>query len=63
MTLRIENNYQLLDIGGMKFAVESFDNRTFDVSNSETGARIGAVAANTDDDLLDQITALIASLN
>lgn len=63
MTLRIENNYQLLDIGGRKFAVESFDNRMLDVSGSETGARIGSVTANTDDDLLDQVTALIASLN
>lgn len=59
MTLRIENNYQLLDIGGRKFAIESFDNRTFDVSNSETGARLGSVTANTDDDLLDQVTVLI----
>lgn len=59
MTLRIENNYQLLDIGGRKFAIESFDNQTFDISDSETGVRIGSVTANTDDDLLDQITALV----
>ncbi|TAN51636.1 MAG: hypothetical protein EPN26_08830 [Rhodospirillales bacterium] len=63
MTLQIENNYQLLDIGGMKFAVESFDNRTFDVADSETGARIGSVTANSDDDLLDKVTALISGMD
>lgn len=63
MTVRIENNYQLLDIGGWTFAVESFDNRTFDILDSETSAWIGAVTASTDDDLLDRVTALVSGMD
>lgn len=60
MTLRIENNYQILDIGRRKLAVESFDNRAFDISDYETGEQVGTVTARDDTDLLDQVAALVS---
>ena len=54
---QIENNYQLLDIGGRTFAVESFDNRTFDIFDREMGVLIGTITASADAELLDRVTA------
>ena len=62
MTLRVEHNYQVIEVGSRKFAVESFENLSFVVTDYETGADIGSVTASTDDDLLAQVQALIAGL-
>lgn len=61
MDLRVANNYQLFEAAGRKLAVESFDSQTFDIMDDETGSRIGQVIARTDDELLAQVTMLIAT--